>query len=57
MDLKKEQLKNKIALFLKDFLREVYNKPSDTHYLLPDRYSKSIIKIMEEYNEISKKSN
>jgi phosphoribosylaminoimidazole-succinocarboxamide synthase len=57
MDLKREQLKNKIALLLKDFLREVYNKPRSSHYSLPYKYSEIIVKILEEYNETSKKSN
>ena len=47
MDLKREQLKNKIALLLKDFLREVYNKPSNTHYSLPDKYSEKIIRELD----------
>jgi len=44
MDLKREQLKNKIALLLKDFLREVYNKPRSSHYSLPYKYSEDIMK-------------
>jgi hypothetical protein len=52
MDLKKEQLKNKIVLLLKDFLREVYNKPSDVHYYLPDKYSKKIMKEIEEWKTL-----
>jgi len=44
MDLKREQLKNKISLLLKDFLREVYNKPRSSHYSLPYKYSEDIMK-------------
>jgi len=53
MDSKKEQLKNKISLELKSLIEEVYNKPRNTHYWLPVKYSEKIVKIMEEYNEIS----
>jgi dimeric dUTPase (all-alpha-NTP-PPase superfamily) len=53
MDLKKEQLKNKIALELKVLIEEVYNKPKSTHYWLPVKYSETIVKIMEEHNENS----
>jgi hypothetical protein len=57
MDIKREQLKNKISGELKSLIRELYRKPRGTHYLLLDRYSESIVKIMEEHNEIVKKSN
>lgn len=50
---KREQLKNKIELELKTLIRELYNKPRNTHYWLPVYYSERIIKIMEEYNESS----
>jgi hypothetical protein len=53
MDLKKEQLKNRITIELKALIEEVYNKPRNTHYWLSVKYSKMIIKIMEEYNENS----
>jgi len=53
MDLKKDQLKNRISLELKALIRELYNKPRYMHYLLPDKYSGIIIKIMEEPHENS----
>jgi len=53
MDLKKEQLKNKIELELKALIREIYQKPRNTHYWLPVKYSETILKIMEEHNENS----
>ena len=49
MDLKKEQLKNKIEFELKDLIKDVYNKPRNTHYWLPVKYSVTIVKIMEEH--------
>ena len=49
--MKKEQLKNKIELELKSLIRELYNKPRNTHYWLPVKYSEIILKIMEEHNE------
>jgi len=52
MDLKKEQLKNKIELELKALIRELYQKPINTHYWLPVKYSGIIVKRMEEYNNV-----
>ena len=47
--IKKGQLQNRIELELKSLINELYNKPRNTHYWLPIKYSESIIKIMEEY--------
>jgi hypothetical protein len=52
MDLKREQLKNKIALILKDFLEDSYRKPTNIHYYLPDKYSKKIMKEIEEWKTL-----
>jgi hypothetical protein len=53
MDLKKEQLKNKIELELRELIKDIYYKPRNIHYWFPVKYSERIIKIMEEYNENS----
>jgi len=50
--LKKDQLTNRIELELKALINELYNRPRNTHYWLPIKYSEKIVKIMGDYNDI-----